>query len=94
MINERSSTDRWPQRLPLKLIGVNYEYCNHLDYLRLRSVGNVYSSRQTTGTYSTVMGFMIMSITLLIAIGYVLITYVLVSDINMAIEASMNVINK
>ncbi|ACF15782.1 unknown product [Escherichia phage EcoDS1] len=25
MIDERSSTDRWPQRLPLALIGVNYE---------------------------------------------------------------------
>ncbi|ALP47770.1 hypothetical protein BOW94_gp05 [Escherichia phage GA2A] len=25
VIDERPSTDRWPQRLPLKLIGVNYE---------------------------------------------------------------------
>ncbi|CDM21531.1 conserved hypothetical phage protein [Citrobacter phage CR44b] len=66
MVDERSSTDRWPKRLPLTLIGVNYEHCNHLDYLRLRSVGNVYSSRQTTSPYSTVMGFM----TIYLAIKY------------------------
>lgn len=84
MINERSSTDRWPQRLPLTLIGVNYEYCNHLDYLRLRSVGTVYSSLQTTGPYSTVMGLMTMSPALLIVRGYVLIACVLVRDINKA----------
>ena len=66
------------------MIGVNYEHCNNLDHIRLSSVGNVYSSRQTTCPYSTVMGLMTTSLALLIAIGYGLIAYVLIGDINKA----------